>query len=105
MKDGRLDLLYGERLTAEVFDQIEPGAVFASGLAVDSPQSMNLSRSGRPLRFVATKGFANDWALYAHFADHSEDYVRDHGDKVFGRANVEAALGKLPDEVWERYRP
>lgn len=91
-------------LDEEAFNKIPDGEIIETGEIVDGEGGLNLSRSGRVLRWVAKKGFADDWCVYAHFSDeHSIASVTMHGDKVCDKRNIDNIL-KVTDEVWAKYR-
>lgn len=92
-----------KELTVEEFDKIPDGDVFRTGTLPDSPEGLNMTNSGRMLKWIAKKGYANDWAIYCHWADSSDVYVRQHGQKVASESNI---LNAVPcvKEVLNRYR-
>ena len=65
-------------LTVEVLDFLEPIQIFATGQTVDSPEGVNMSNSGKQLRWVAVRGTINDWTIYIHFAQYSIDFVKQY---------------------------
>ena len=85
------------------FNTIEPGIIFATGEMADSPLGLNLSNSGLQLRWVAKKGYANDWAIYAHFAINSVEFVADHGDKVCSERNIKTCV-PCSEDMFKQYR-
>ncbi len=66
-----------------------------------------MSRSGQCLRWLAIKGYANDWCVYValHFghSGNEDEYVAKVGDKVSMKENIRRAL-PCEDAVLERYR-
>lgn len=86
--DFEKDYELRQLLTAERFDALPDGEIFATGEVVDSPDGVNMTGSGRMLRFVATKGHANDWAVYVHWSENDEAWIRENGDKVRGTENI-----------------
>lgn len=60
-------------LTLEMIKQIEPKGFIAKGELVGSPLGINLTNSGKQLRFVATTGAIEDWAIYCHWAEKDFD--------------------------------
>lgn len=89
-------------LTLKMLKDMKPGT-FATGLIEDSPEGINMSNSGKLLRWVATRGQIHDWAIYAHLAEHDAEYVKDYGDKVTNRQNIRK-LVECDDEALEMYR-
>jgi hypothetical protein len=94
-------------LTMANFNRVKEGEVFARGFASDDEFGINISRSGKCLRWLAVKGYANDWCIYVaeHFESVSDedDYVARVGDKVSMKENIRRAL-PCEDAVLERYR-
>ena len=79
-------------LTYDEFLIIPNGTNFAQGEIVDSPEGLYMTGSRRILKWVAVKGYANDWCVYTHFADNSYDYVRNYGDKVGFEDNIKMVV-------------
>ena len=90
-------------LTLKEFSKIPDGLVFAKGEIIDSPDGLHMSRSNKMLKWVAIKGYADDWCVYAHFADMGFSFVASQGDKVCDRENVQRVV-PCDDEVFNRYR-
>lgn len=90
-------------MTLEQFETIKDGEVFRAGLIEDSPSGCHMTGSGKMLRFVAVKGYADDWTVYVHWAENSFEYIRESGDKVLGKNNIVACV-PCDDEVFARYR-
>ena len=90
-------------ITISLLDRIEPGTVFAQGEAVDDSTGLNMSNSGKMLRWVAKRGFIGDWCIYTHFASHSWGYVEECGDKVEDPENIKK-LVPCTDAALDRYR-
>ena len=80
-----------------------PDTIFATGVSPDSPDGINMTNSGKILRWVAVRGGIYDWAIYCHFEDHSIDWIRNHGDKVHSMTTVEK-LVPCDQEALEMYR-
>lgn len=90
-------------MTNEEFLALPRGEVFAQGEIVDSPEGINMTNSGKLLRWVAKCGGALDWCIYTHFAIHSWEYIRCSGDKVMGEENIKK-LVPCDDAMFARYR-
>jgi len=90
-------------LDIEAFDKIPAGSTFATGVLPNSPTGIFMTRDGGDLRWVAVKGYAHDWAVYCHWAYHSEDFVASSGDKVLTPEYVKRCV-PCTEEVMERYR-
>lgn len=89
-------------LTIQQLKDMEPG-IFATGTINDGPTGINMSRSERTLRWVATRGGIHDWAIYAGPEDWSEDAVKRQGDKVTSEHNIKK-LVPCDDEAFGMYR-
>lgn len=85
------------------FEKIEPGTVFAQGVASDSPDGLHMTGSGRMLRWVAVKGYNNDFSVYTHYDSKDFDFIKRQGDKVHDMSNIRNVLS-VDDEVIKRYR-
>lgn len=82
---------------------MDPG-IFAMGTTTDDPKGVNMSNSGRLLRWVAVRGNGwADWAIYVLFADNDWDYIRTNGDKIYNKDNVEKLID-CDDAALDRYR-
>ena len=92
-----------EILTKEKFDQILAGDVFATGVLPNSPEGIFMTNNGGELRWVAVKGYANDWAIYCNWAHQSIDWIRSYGDKVHSDSNIKRCV-PCEDEVLKLYR-
>jgi hypothetical protein len=90
-------------LTLEEFQKIPSGTDFDYGLAVDNYDSLNMAGSGRQLKWIAVKGWADDWCIYAHFAENDYGFVKEYGDKVMGEEHI-MKLIPCDDFVFARYR-
>jgi len=91
-----------EELTIERLRVMKPG-IFASGFTVDSPEGVNMARTGKRLRWVAVCGHAEDWAIYVGLADEDRETVRDVGDKVTSESNLRK-LVPCDDRAFKMYR-
>ena len=92
-----------EKLTLEQFDQIPDGAMFRSGVLPNSPDGIFMTNSGGELRWVAKKGYAKDWCIYCHWSTSTEEWIKQHGDKVHNERNIKKCIS-CEDEVIKRYR-
>jgi len=90
-------------LTIEDFNAIPDGKVFLRGELPDSRLGLHMAGSGQQLRFVAKKGYGNDWAVYCHFSNKDWEYIEQHGDKVSIKYNILRAL-PCTEEVFKLYR-
>ena len=91
-------------LTLEKLEAIEPGTMFATGFAMDNSDGLNMAATGKKLKWCAVKGHGHhDWAIYCHFAQMDDDYVRRSGDKVNSEINIRR-LVPCDDEALALYR-
>ena len=89
-------------LTLERLKEMKPG-MFATGLALDSPRDINMTGTGKGLRWVAVRGGYWDWAIYIHWATNSVDYIMRSGDKVSNEHHIRK-LVPCTDEAFKMYR-
>jgi hypothetical protein len=90
-------------MTYDDFTQLRPGEPFAQGELVDSPAGINMTGSDQLLRWIAVKGWANDWCVYAHFAYNSWGFIQSSGDKVHGADHILKCV-PCDDAMLARYR-
>jgi len=90
-------------LTIEKFLEIPAGEIFAEGVLPNSPEGLFITQGGGLLRWVAIKGYAQDWAVYCHWEHFSKDYVAKSGDKVTSKHHVLRCV-PCDEEVWKCYR-
>jgi hypothetical protein len=61
------------KITIELLDNADKGAIIASGIALDAEGHLHLARTGKMTPWVAVRGEgAPDWAIYAqnpHYID------------------------------------
>jgi len=92
-----------ELLTLEKLKAMKPYSVFATGTVENSLEGIFTTRDGGLLRWVAVRGGIWDWAIYIHWADKSITWIKNHGDKVIGEANIRK-LVPCDDEAFKMYR-
>ena len=92
-------------ITKEQFDKISDGDVFVKGEVENSPLGIYMTNSnkGKMLKWVAKKGYANDWCVYCHWSEQGWDYVITNGDKVTSESNIRKLVPCI-DEVFKLYR-
>jgi hypothetical protein len=66
-------------LTLQDLKELAPNSIFASGEILDNPEGVNMTGSGKMLRWVAVRGGIHDWAIYCHFADKTKEWIKNHG--------------------------
>lgn len=90
-------------INLEQFNAIAPDTVFAKGETVDSPEGINMTGSGKKLRWLAKKGYANDWTLYLHWATSSWEFIERSGDKSMNMKAI-VKLVDCDEAVAQKYR-
>lgn len=90
-------------LTIQQLKDMPEFTVFAHGVTTDNPEGINMSGSGRSLRWLACRGQIHDWTIYAHFAENTDEWVRLNGDKVGSAENIKK-LVPCDDEAYGMYR-
>ena len=92
-------------ITKEQFDKIPDGDVFVKGEIENSPFGVYMtdSNKNKMLKWVAKKGYANDWCIYCHWSESGFDFVISNGDKVCGEENIKK-LVPCTDELFKQYR-
>ena len=80
-----------------------PRAIFALGESIDSPEGINMTNSGKLLRWVAVRGGIHDWAIYCHFVEKSYEWIKDYGDKVCSEEHIKKLID-CNDEAFKMYR-
>jgi predicted lipoprotein with Yx(FWY)xxD motif len=90
-------------MTIEKFSKIEAHSPMCHGESIDNYTGINLSNSDQKLKWVAIKGGAEDWAIYAGFTYHTYEDIARGGDKVVMEKNIRK-LVPCDDEVYSRYR-
>ena len=79
-------------ITKEEFDKLAKGEVFATGVQPNSPEGLFMTRSGGNLRWVAVKGYADDWCIYCHWEDSSVEYIKQSGDKLHNPQHIKMCV-------------
>jgi len=89
----------------EEFIKIRPGDIFAKGEMVNSPDGLHMTDSdpGALLRWVAVKGYGDDWAIYCYWNTHSVKWIRRYGDKVTNEVHIKRCV-PCDDEMFKKYR-
>ena len=97
-----------KKLTLQTLKDMEPDTIFATGTLVDSPEEFHLARTGNEVRWVATRGYIHDWAIYSQNPHDgnmvkSFDEVKQYGDKISNEAYIKK-LVPCDDEAFGMYR-
>lgn len=93
-------------LTLEKLHVIKPGTIFAQGVAENSPAGLYMVDSdiGKKLLWIAKKGYGyDDWVIYCHWEENGLEYVKERGDKVSDKDNIQK-LVPCDEKVLELYR-
>lgn len=84
-------------LTLKQLENAQPFEVMETGV-VTEPQLAN-----EPVRWVAVRGGAPDWAIYYHREANGIEFAKEQGDKVT-TANLIQNLVPCTQEALSRYR-
>lgn len=84
-------------LDLKTFEKCEHNMVLATGVVTEP------SLYSDPIRWVAVKGWGDDWAIYYHKAIYEIVLVREQGDKI-NEANLIQNLVPCTQEVLDKYR-
>ena len=90
-------------LTRDMLAAMPADTIFATGVLIDDENGLFMTGSGKELRWCAVRGGIDDWAIYCHFADNDEEWIRRHGDKVHDERNIKRCV-PCNDRAFERYR-
>lgn len=91
------------RLTLDILKLFQSGTIFASGILPDSEEGINMTNSGRLLRWVAVKGSVDDWAIYCLPLGTTQEEVSSLGDKVCRSKAIRRCI-QCDDETFLCYR-
>ncbi len=94
-----------ELLNTESFNFINAGDIFMKGVIVNSPEGIYMTDQdkGKMLKWIAVKGYGNDWSIYIHWAYKPEWWIKQSGDKITLENHIRR-LVPCTDEVFKRYR-
>jgi hypothetical protein len=81
-----------KKLTITQFNSIRCGGIIAKGVLPNSPDGIHMTFDGGDLKWIAVKGWGNDWAIYCHWAYHTDEYVLSSGDKVTLESNIKRCV-------------
>lgn len=88
-----------KQLTKEILDKMEPETIIGYGVST----TLNLISDDRPLKWVAVRGYAPDWAIYAHEAHQTTEFVMQSGDKIHNRETIKRLI-PCDEEALKSYR-
>jgi len=92
-----------EKMSLELFAKMPPGVAMLSGILPNSPEGIFMTTDGGDLRWVAVKGFANDWCIYCGWSWNTIEHVISNGDKITMRSNILHCF-ELDEELLKLYR-
>ena len=91
-------------LTVEQLKDMQENEIFATGIVLDNPDGVNMTNSGKTLRWVAVRGNGfPDWSIYCHWAEKSIDFIAAQGDKVCRPEHIKK-LVPCDEEAFAMYR-
>lgn len=90
-------------LSLQQLKDMDPSTIFATGVTTDNAAGVNMTNSGRSLRWVACRGGIHDWAIYIQDESWPESEVKRMGDKVHSEQNIKK-LVPCDDEAFAMYR-
>jgi len=90
-------------LTLQKLKDMSPQTIFATGEILDNPHGINMTNSGKRLRWVAVRGDIYDWTIYCHWAENPAGWIQQHGDKVCNKHSIRH-LVDCDDEAFALYR-
>ena len=90
-------------MTEKQFNEIPAGNMFATGVLPNSADGIFMTRDGGKLRWVAIKGYANDWTIYCYWSHKTEDWIKAHGDKVTTETHIKRCVD-CNEAVFKKYR-
>jgi hypothetical protein len=94
------------QVTKDYLKGLKPSTIFAQGLIPNCPETgiyMTDYRRGDMLRWVAVRGFIEDWTIYCDFEEKNIEAVRKYGNKVVNPDNIRK-LVQCDDEAFKLYR-
>jgi len=92
-----------KKMTLEEFNEIPYGEIFATGIQPNSPEGLFMTRDGGDLRWIAKKGYGNDWTVYCHWSYNDEEWISKHGDKLHNMEDVQLCI-PCENEMIKLYR-
>lgn len=91
------------KLTKETIEQALPNSIIYKGETTDDENGLNMTGSGKVLKFVVCRGGIADWCIYTHFSDRTFEQIAHLGDKPHSREQI-ANIVEFDNEVWTMYR-
>lgn len=91
-------------LTLEMLNRGKPFEILCKGEIEDSVSGFHLNRTGKIIKWVAIRGFVNDWCIYTESCYKNMTYqeICTNGDKIL--SSTAKKVINADKEVWGRYR-
>ena len=89
-------------LTIKKLKEMKPDTIFDKGTTIDSPEGINITKSGKMLGWVAVRGGIHDWAIYCSINPDPE-WIKRMGDKIHYENHIRK-LVKCDNEAFGMYR-
>lgn len=93
------------KLTLQTLLDAVPGSTLTTGTISDRAPVAGLfdATTERKVRWVAVKGDVNDWAIYCHGADKSEEWIKENGAKITDKKKIREIIS-CDDKMFASYR-
>jgi hypothetical protein len=90
-------------LTIERLKELPASEIFASGVVLDGTSDFNITGKPIRLRWVAKRGYIDDWAIYVGPEKWEPRRIAEYGNKVHFEKNIRY-LVHCTDDAFRRYR-
>lgn len=90
-------------LTLQKLKDMPANKIFVTGIVKDNPEGINMTNSGRDLRWIAKRGGIHDWAIYIHWSENTIEWIADYGDKVYNKEHIKKLI-ECDEEAFNMYR-
>jgi hypothetical protein len=90
-------------LDRKMLVDMPPQTMFACGETTDDSEGIEMTGSGKSLKWVAVRGAIPDWCIYIHWSFNTFKDIKTMGDKVCNETNIKR-LVPCDDEAFQRYR-
>ena len=92
-------------LTLDKLKAMKPFEIFAHGTVTNNTEGvwMSPNKTGESLRWVAVRGWIEDWAIYCYYSEYSIDWIAEHGNKIWFKDDVKK-LVPCDEEAFRFYR-
>ena len=89
-------------ITMEMLEKAEQDSIIARGISIDCPAGLNMSNSGRYLRWLVKKMHGTCWTMYTHLLEKDWDCIERSGDTVTIESFIRNEI-ECTDEVISQY--